>query len=111
MLRPMSRQRLLLGAIALVLAAPAAAQTGKGTLFSRLDSDGDNVISKEEARQAAAERFAGLDADDDGMLSKDEWLTLSDDRFARFDLNGDGQITLKEAQEVRQARRERRQAE
>lgn len=46
--------------------------SGKGDRFSKADSNGDGVISRDEFLALAAERFSKMDADGNGTLSKDE---------------------------------------
>lgn len=41
-------------------------------MFSKLDSNQDNQISKEEARGPLADRFSEIDTNSDGYITKDE---------------------------------------
>lgn len=81
-------------------------------MFKRWDSNGDGVISRDEAQAAGAGRIAkkfdSLDKDKDGQLTPDELRAARDDRMAamkeRFDTdfrnadkNGDGSLTKEEA--------------
>ncbi len=70
-------------ALAIVLAAgaafaqqsPAPAATGTTSMdYSKLDTNGDGVISKDEAKgdPALSSQFSTLDADKDGKLSSSE---------------------------------------
>lgn len=43
------------------------------TIITRLDKDGDGLISKEEAPDRMKERFDSMDTDKDGKLSKEEF--------------------------------------
>ncbi len=73
--------------------------------FTRIDLDGDELINKDEARQAprperrdrrVPNRFHEDDADGDGLVSHDEF-SGPPDHFVRMDLNGDGFIQENEA--------------
>lgn len=107
----------LLAATALLVAAPAAAQTRAAgaarvdTEFARSDRNGDGAVSRDElARRLARLRLAGrgvtpvetrvladrwfarADTDRDGRVSRGEARALYRRTFARFDANRDGRI-------------------
>lgn len=42
-------------------------------MFSKVDTDGDGQLSREEFATKASERFAKLDANDDGVVTKEEF--------------------------------------
>jgi Ca2+-binding EF-hand superfamily protein len=69
---------------------------------ARVDRNGDNVVSADEAAAAWTETFHQLDRDGDEQLSQDELKQVQaqkamvDQRFAKLDSNGDGQITVDE---------------
>ncbi len=118
----MTRQKLLLGAVlslaplALIAATnpPAGPAPGPEDGWLRhLDTNGDGVISKEEAQAAANARidkaFARLDTNQDGQITQDEIRAAQEarraEREARFearikqaDTNGDGLLSKEEAQ-------------
>lgn len=73
-------------------------------MFAKMDTNGDGVVTSEEAvkaaeaRQAeraakrAEKRFSRLDADGDGKVTKAEFDAIGEKRFAKMDENGDGKI-------------------
>lgn len=74
---------------------------GNDEAFSRLDRDGDGVISGGEVREGLArrhrrehaeQRFQKIDRDGDGRLSRDEFRG-SEERFRALDRNNDGFLT------------------
>ena len=62
--------------------------------FSKIDKDGDNLVSEDEFLAVAAMRFERLDSDDDGFITADEF-----------------KAGKKAVREKRRERRERRQGE
>ena len=87
---------------------------GNGSLFSRLDTNGDGVISKSEFDAFNAAHFKNLDANKDGNISPDELraamnqvppnqvmhsdgTTHLDQRFYAADVNHDGGLDRAEA--------------
>jgi len=96
-----------------VLLAEAPGDRGGPGMFKRWDTNGDGVISRDEAQAAGAERIAktfdSLDANKDGQLTQDEIQAARGKRFAamkeRFaehfksaDKNGDGSLSKEEAE-------------
>jgi len=69
----------LIRVAALVLLLPAAGAFADDPDYSKLDTNGDKSISKEEAKANAdlAAKFDELDADKNGSLSESE-LTVDD---------------------------------
>lgn len=69
--------------------------------FSRMDANGDGVITAADLEARTAERLGWfqkkqlhvLDADGDGTVSRDEFTARSKQRFADIDLDKDGKIT------------------
>jgi hypothetical protein len=119
------------------LAGPARAGARRGgaraQLFDRLDTNRDNMLSREEwarAEALRAERRAGrgdqrrqrlalrgrlggamlraADTNRDSRVTLQEAEGAALQRFDRADLNRDGQITAAERQQLRQQRQERR---
>ncbi len=103
--------------LALVPVALVAAEQGEGKhgnhLLKRWDSNGDKVITREEAQAAAAEnvgeRFDSMDANKDGTITQDELDQLREQRrtamkermeqrFKDADKNSDGALSKEEAQ-------------
>ena len=97
--------------------------------FSKMDSDGDGVISKDEFLARHQSRFAQVDTDGDGVVSEDEKAAAKEARrakreerrakikerreqarekiLAEFDANGDGQLDASEREAVALNRFER----
>ncbi len=120
----MRRNTLLIAAIvalspvALCAVAPPAANPGQAredALFKRLDTNGDGVITQEEAQAAGArhilEAFDKLDLNHDGMITRDELHEAHlarraemearfASRFAAADKNGDGTLSREEVQQA-----------
>ena len=93
-------------------AAPAPAK-GEHGWFKKVDTNGDGVITKDEALAAANARvekeFATFDTNHDGQITQDEIKAVHDAkraemeakfdaRFKQADTNGDGQLSKDEAQ-------------
>ncbi len=76
--------------------------------FTRIDSDGNASLTKEEFRayiksrraERKQRRFAKIDTDNDGQLSKDEFIAFkmkkAERKFTRMDSDGDGVISAEE---------------
>lgn len=62
----------------------------------RADTNGDGMISKDEAMAQSAERFAALDTNQDGVLTPDEMTGPGARMLARADSDGDGKVTRAE---------------
>ncbi|CAB1274190.1 EF-hand domain-containing protein [Candidatus Nitrosacidococcus tergens] len=68
------------GALSLIFSISAFADSDKESrhekhmekMFSKMDTDGDGKISKQEAQAAATARFDKVDANKDGYVTKDE---------------------------------------
>ena len=88
-----------------VPAKPAAAR------FKQADSNGDGMLSREEAKAlpSLSKHFDEIDANHDGQLTADElraWHAKAREqrknvaaaRFRKIDTDGDGKISLAEAQ-------------
>ena len=90
-------------ALAFAQTAPSAARPATHA-FSKLDTNGDGVISRSEAaaRPKLAEHFDKLDTNKDGVLSRDELMAArkkhADAKFTRLDTDNDGRISRAEAQ-------------
>lgn len=85
---------------------------GRGDMFKKLDTNGDGVVTKEEAQAAGAEgmakRFDAMDLNKDGQLTQDEIQQSREARrtamkekfaadFKAADKNGDGGLSKEEA--------------
>ena len=99
-------------ALAVLAAAPAAAQPGEGR--SRLAQP----LTRAAVAARVQARFARADSDRDGFVTRDEVRARAearreqrgqrrDRRFERLDSNRDGTISLEERQAAREAFRER----
>ena len=95
-----------LACAAVVAHADPAAGPHHGGGFQRLlkaaDTNGDGVLSRDEALAFAAKRFDALDTNHDGQLTADEVrASFQQKRAARWkkiDTDGDGRISQAEAQ-------------
>lgn len=69
-------------------------------VFARIDANHDGFLTPDELAQAhgghGEKRFLRADTNGDGLISRDEALARSDKRFARLDTNGDGVLTQEE---------------
>ena len=109
----------LLPALALLLAASTAnAHAGRGAALKRLDSDGDQRLSREEATLAPrlAQQFPLIDRNADGLLDREEIKAYAEQRralreeamgkrFALLDANGDGVLAGEEIEGKRRLER------
>ena len=92
-----------LSALAFAQTAPSAVKP-TAHAFSKLDTNGDGVISRSEAaaRPRLAEHFDKLDTNKDGVLSQDELMAArkkhAEARFTKLDTDNDGRISRAEAQ-------------
>ena len=76
--------------------------------FSRMDANGDGVVSSEEIARFSEQRFAKADADKDGNVTADEFKAARmkrreerreqrmERRFSELDRNGDKTVTQEE---------------
>ncbi|APV51205.1 hypothetical protein BWI17_16860 [Betaproteobacteria bacterium GR16-43] len=86
-------------------AAAFAAEGGpRGDGMKKADTNGDGMISREEAKgmPRLAKHFDEIDTNKDGQLSRDEMRAFHEkqkgDHFKKIDTNGDGVISKAEAQ-------------
>jgi len=114
-IKMMKYQKLLLGLLAaallpsLALAKPSGATPGKkGQAFSKLDSNGDQIVTLQEAEAAGAKRlienFNAVDSDGSGGLTQTEMRDRAKQqmqerqaRRAAMDADGNGLISKDEA--------------
>ncbi len=86
---------------------PGGSMMGGGMmrqLFDQFDTDGNGIVSADEARAGLAAQLEKYDANGDGVLSLGEFEALHADflretmvdRFQALDNDGDGQVTLDE---------------
>lgn len=78
------------------LAGGVALADGKGHFMRKIDTDGDQRISTQEAAAFQAERFEKYDTNGDGTITLEEWSSLHQARFAAGDTDGDGFVTREE---------------
>jgi Ca2+-binding EF-hand superfamily protein len=110
--------RNLVLAAALLALAPATLLAGEGERkgdggFSRLDTNKDGVLTKDELQAKGADRIAAsfdkLDRDKDGMVTQEElrearttrmaaFREQAETRFREADKNSDGQLSKEETQ-------------
>lgn len=50
--------------------------SGHGAMMSKIDANGDDIVSAAEHRQRAEKVFATMDANKDGKLSREEYLAV-----------------------------------
>jgi Ca2+-binding EF-hand superfamily protein len=85
----------ILLSLSIVSAASYAGMGGKQ--FSRMDSNNDGSLSKEELLSFHQQRFTSMDADADGLVTKEEMKNhRQTKRFMRMDSNKDGVISEEE---------------
>jgi Ca2+-binding EF-hand superfamily protein len=72
--------------------------------FRKIDTNGDGVISKSEAKPYPniAKSFNRIDSNNDGVIGPKEWraattFLANHPTFEQYDINGDGVITRREA--------------
>jgi Ca2+-binding EF-hand superfamily protein len=75
--------------------------------FRKIDTNGDGVISKAEAKAYPniARQFNRIDSNGDGVLSPHEWRAATtflakSPTFNQYDINGDGVITRNETKAI-----------
>ena len=71
--------------------------------FTRIDSDGDGLISRDELRSVQAARWQQIDRNRDGYLTLDDFPSVAAERaktqlaeIGYLDANGDGRISQSE---------------
>jgi Ca2+-binding EF-hand superfamily protein len=84
--------------------AVVAAPEGHGDRLKAADTNGDGMISREEAKALPrlAKHFDEIDTNKDGQISADELRARHDktrgEHWKKLDTNGDGKISKAEAQ-------------
>ena len=89
---------------------------GKGRFMALFDTNGDDVVTTEEFKAAAAERFRKMDSDSSGSVTQDEFNSYVSEKrekwsamkFQKMDTNGDGNISQAEYLEYKQQKAQRR---
>jgi Ca2+-binding EF-hand superfamily protein len=99
----------LIGAASLV-AAGAAAFALQGAPHSKMDADGNGVVSKAEAMTAADAMFAKMDENGDGTLSVADREAKMKAHFMEMDADKNGSINEAEFVAAHKERMEDRQA-
>lgn len=98
------------------LAQAGSGHHGKGRFMSFFDTNGDDVVTMEEFKSAAAERFTKMDEDTNGSVTREEFRNYisekremwSERRFSKMDANEDGNVSEAEYLEYRQKKAQRR---
>ncbi|GGC37737.1 hypothetical protein GCM10011371_26510 [Novosphingobium marinum] len=91
----------------LVLGVSIAALTVTGAAYAqnemrpRGDSDGNGVISRDEAQASAASMFARMDVNGDGVINPDDREARRAQMFDRIDTDNDGSISRDEFEAMR----------
>jgi hypothetical protein len=85
------------------LALPAAGWARRGGPMK--DTNGDGVVTLDEAKASAERRFDHKDTNGDGVITKDEVLAKVQARFNEIDADGNGQVTREEKQAARASHR------
>ena len=94
-------KRLFAAAALTALAAPAFAQDGDLNNTLGRDTDGDGLISREEAQAAQTAAYNRLDADGNGTVSLEEFRTVLMGRFDQVDTNDDDFLSRDELKKAR----------
>ena len=91
-----------------LVATPAVAQSGDSAMLGRMreaDSNGDNIITRQELIAARAANFARFDRNGDGVLTSADIPAMLrrtsigqqvETMRAQFDANGDGKVAREE---------------
>lgn len=113
----MKKLTLLLGSFAVLAAVPVLAQPSPGGR-TKVDADGNGVLTRAEVEADVARRFAKLDANKDGKVDEADRAAHRADRqnamFAALDTNKDGSVSRAEydaAAAARDAKRAERRAD
>lgn len=81
-------------------------------MFERMDANGDQAVTLDEAQTFAAARFTSMDSNGDGVVDRAERRQMRGgrgaERFARLDTDGDGLISKAEMTAQRGERAEKR---
>lgn len=93
-----------------------AGHHGKGRFMTLFDTNGDDVVTTEEFRAAAAERFKLMDSDKSGTVTQEEfrrYLTekrkkWSEMKFQKIDVDKDGSVTESEYLDYKHQKAQRR---
>lgn len=89
-----------------------ARQEARAERFAEMDSDSNELVSKEEYLEYGRQRFVARDTDGDGLLTREDFrafrrnLRSQGPPFSRrgFDANNDGKISLEESLNRSEAR-------
>jgi len=116
-----TKKKIGLGIAALALSSVAItsavyAKKGHGPraemMFERMDTNGDQAVTLQEAQAFATARFARMDGNGDGVVDRAERKQARQgrraERFTRLDTNGDGLVSKDEMTAQLGARAERR---
>ena len=98
------------------ITSAVSAHKGKGPraeqMFERMDANGDQAVTLDEAQTFAAARFTSMDSNGDGVVDRAEHQQMrrgrGAERFARLDTDGDGLISKAEMTAERGERAEKR---
>lgn len=97
------QRTLLMSSISVLMLSATAAFAGPGEGMRHLDTNGDGVISREEAARAPrlAQNFDAIDTNKDGKLTPDEMRAFHQqkqmERWSKIDTDRDGRISRDEA--------------
>lgn len=100
--------RVLVAAVALILATAVSAQgrEGPGAVFDRADKNGDGVVARDEFLTSRAEQFASRDRNGDGFIDSSDLGERAAGRprisqamtamVTQFDTDKDGKVSKQE---------------
>ena len=88
------------------LAVPSLSWARRGGPMK--DTNGDGVVTLDEAKANAERKFDRKDTNGDGVITKDEVLAKVQAKFNEVDADGNGQVTREEKRAARASHRRSR---